>query len=245
MKITTLQQLSLISLSAVALAASSLTAQAQTDPIQEPQGATEVFSTDSPEDGNPVSAPNPGTVTTSATDLQFQTPSSNPEPESQATEETTETTEDSDVAQGPFGVAQPTRAGQSYVGAGYNIGFGDSGLGDSAFAINGKIGLTNTISVRPAAILGDDVAFLIPVTYDFNVRQEDPFDTSFPFAPYAGGGVVVSTGDDENIGFVLTGGLDVPLNESFTANAGLNVGFIEEDTDVGLLLGVGYTFPNY
>jgi hypothetical protein len=42
-------------------------------------------------------------------------------------------------------------------------------------------------------------------------------------------------------GFLLTGGVDVPLSPQFTATAGVNVGFID-DTEVGLLLGVGYNF---
>jgi hypothetical protein len=37
------------------------------------------------------------------------------------------------------------------------------------------------------------------------------------------------------------GGVDVPLSEQFTANAGVNVGFFGK-TEVGLRLGVGYNF---
>jgi hypothetical protein len=35
--------------------------------------------------------------------------------------------------------------------------------------------------------------------------------------------------------------VDVPLSREFTATAGLNVGFLDQ-TDVGLVLGVGYNF---
>ena len=62
-------------------------------------------------------------------------------------------------------------------------------------------------------------------------------------APYAGAGVIVSTGDNGNFGFLITGGVDVPLSRNFTATAGLNIGFLD-GAEVGLLVGVGYTFPN-
>ncbi|WP_269321124.1 hypothetical protein [Fischerella sp. PCC 9605] len=40
---------------------------------------------------------------------------------------------------------------------------------------------------------------------------------------------------------LLSGGLDVPLNDNFTATAGVNAAFLDE-TDVGLMIGVGYNF---
>jgi hypothetical protein len=55
--------------------------------------------------------------------------------------------------------------------------------------------------------------------------------------------VLISTGDDDNFGFLISGGVDVPLSTNFTATAGLNVGFVD-GAEVGLLVGVGYTFPN-
>ncbi len=185
----------------------------------------------------PVAKPIPGTLATSAalltapsqTSLQPKA-SSNPA--------------DSTVAQTEIQPGQATRGGRSYIGIGGNIGFGDTGLGSGAFVINSKIGLTSFISVRPSILLGDDVNFLIPVTYDFIIQSDDPF-APVPFAPFAGGGVVVSTADGNNIGFLLTGGVDVPLSREFVANATLNVGFLEDSTDVGITVGVGYTFPNF
>jgi hypothetical protein len=53
--------------------------------------------------------------------------------------------------------------------------------------------------------------------------------------------VAISTGDDSTIGALITGGVDVPLSSQFTATAAVNVGFVDE-TEVGLLIGVGYTF---
>jgi hypothetical protein len=40
---------------------------------------------------------------------------------------------------------------------------------------------------------------------------------------------------------LLSGGVDVPIANQLTANAGVNVSFLD-DTNIGLLLGVGYNF---
>ena len=180
--------------------------------------------------------PFPG-VTTSAAALSA--------PPQQPTAVTPNLPNDSEVAQTDIELGRTTRAGRSYVGVGFNIGFGgDSALGDGSFAVISKIGLTNTLSVRPSVLLGDDTTFLLPVTYDFNIRQSDPFEP-VRFAPYVGGGVTISTGDDSDIGFLVTGGVDVPLTRQFTANAALNIGFQSDEVPVGVILGVGYTFPGF
>lgn len=139
-----------------------------------------------------------------------------------------------------------TRSGPSYIGIGGNLGFGgDSALGDSSFAIISKIGLTSNFSVRPTVLFRDNVTVLIPVTYDFVSQNAVEVSDDFVItaAPYAGAGVAFSTGDDSNFGFLISGGVDVPLSSNFTATAGLNIGFLD-GAEVGLLLGVGYTFPN-
>jgi hypothetical protein len=136
-----------------------------------------------------------------------------------------------------------TRSGPSYIGVGGNIGLsGDTALGDSGFAIISKIGLTNNLSLRPGANIGDDTVVLLPITLDFpaaSVVDSKEFQVSA--APYIGGGAAISTGDDSDIGFLVTGGVDVPISPQFTANAGVNVGFLDE-TEFGLTVGVGYNF---
>ncbi|MEA5570621.1 hypothetical protein [Calothrix sp. UHCC 0171] len=151
------------------------------------------------------------------------------------------------VAQADINPGRVTRGGSSYVGIAGNIGLGggDSALGDGNFAVMSKIGLTRTISVRPSAVFGDNTAILIPVTYDFSVQSaEDPFTEPLPFAPYVGVGAAIKTGDDSQIGFLVSGGVDIPLNRQFTATAAINAGFFDQ-TDVGLLLGVGYNFQGF
>ncbi len=152
------------------------------------------------------------------------------------------------IAQADINPGRVTRGGYSYVGVAGNIGIGggDSALGDGNFAVTSKIGLTRTISVRPSAVFGDNTAILIPVTYDFSVQStEDPFAEPLPFAPYVGVGAAIKTGNDESrIGFLVSGGIDVPLNQQFTATAAVNAAFFDQ-TDVGLLLGIGYNFRGF
>src|SRR6476469_30473 len=165
------------------------------------------------------------------------------------------------VAETPATVSEPTkkvaqgtqirpgranRSGHSYIGIGGNLGFGgDSALGDSSFAIISKIGLTNNFSVRPSVLFRDNLTVLVPVTYDFVSQEAVEVSDDFVItaAPYAGAGVAFSTGDNSNFGFLISGGVDVPLSRNFTATAGLNVGFLD-GAEVGLLVGGGYTFPN-
>ena len=139
-----------------------------------------------------------------------------------------------------------TRSGPSYIGIGGNLGFGgDTALGDGSFAVISKIGLTNNFSVRPTVLFRDNLTILVPVTYDFVSQNAVEVSDDFVItaAPYVGAGVIISTGDDGNFGFLISGGVDVPISSNFTATAGLNVGFVD-GAEVGLLLGVGYTFPN-
>lgn len=151
------------------------------------------------------------------------------------------------VAQADIDVGRSTRGGSSYLGAGVNIGLngGSSALGDGNFAILSKVGLTRTFSVRPSVLLGDNATILLPLTYDFSFQQVgDPFSEPLPIAPYLGAGAAIRTGDDTEAAFLVTGGVDVPLNRQFTATAAVNAGFFNR-TDVGLLLGVGYNFSGF
>lgn len=185
---------------------------------------------------NVTPMPVPGVAETSATSLTIKTPTiaQNKQPVTQSNAP--------EVAQLPVDPGRSTRGGSSYIGVGGNIGLsGDTALGDGNFTIISKIGLTRNIAVRPSVVLGNDATFLIPLTYDFSIRPAEALEEVFPLAPYVGAGVSIGTGDNDNIGLLLTGGIDVPLNSQFTANAAVNVG-IADETDVGLAIGVGYNF---
>ena len=188
----------------------------------------------------------PGTDTTTPTTPDTQIPpTTTPDTPTTPTEETTPTEptfRDDAVEPGTA-----TRGGSSYVGVAANIGLGDdqTALGDTNFAVISKIGFTDVKSVRPSVVIGDNTTILIPVTYDFNLRptgaEEEAIST---FAPYIGGGLGIATGDDSDVGPMLTAGVDVPINPQFTATAGINAGFFD-DASVGITLGVGYNFGEF
>lgn len=257
----------LLNIAALAVASSTLSAQAET--ITQP--AAQTTKTLLPQISSQASAALKSDATTTATDKGFDTlaslnsalkslsekdastvPPLDPTPLTSASalknELTTSpklepvlTTSESEVAQVNITPGRTTTSGPSYVGIAGNIGFnGDSRLGSSSFAVIGKVGLTSNLSVRPAILLGENTAILIPATYDFQPTTVNE-ENSINIAPYAGGGVAISTGDNGRVGFLLSGGVDVPLSSKFTATAGLNIGFLRK-TEVGLLIGVGYNF---
>lgn len=133
----------------------------------------------------------------------------------------------------------------AYIGIGANLGLGNgnSSLSQGRFVVYGKLGFTENISVRPAILLGNETTVLIPVTYDFPLQAADAIQP-VSFVPYLGGGAIIASGSgNNNLGFLLTGGVDFPISRDFTATAGLNVGFIRSTTDFGILLGVAYNIP--
>lgn len=149
------------------------------------------------------------------------------------------TIESQEVAQ-TFEPGRATRSGSSYIGVGGNLGItGNTRVGEGSFSVISKVGLTRNLSIRPAALVGDNTVFLVPLTVDF--PQENLEITQLSVAPYIGGGVAISTGQDSTVGALITGGVDVPLSQQITATGGVNVSFIDE-TDVGISLGVGYNF---
>ena len=136
-----------------------------------------------------------------------------------------------------------TRGGSSYVGVAGNLGLGgDSALSEPNFAVISKLGLTRNISVRPSAVIGDDTIILVPLTLDLAPRATNPLGgQTFAISPYIGAGVAIETSNDANIGLLLTGGVDLPIGARFTVNGAVNAAFLDQ-TDVGLMLGVGYNF---
>ncbi len=131
---------------------------------------------------------------------------------------------------------QATVSSSSYLGLGVNFDFDE---GDPGLAILSKLGLTDRFSVRPNVVTDFDTAtFRIPLTIDFPSQVQLG---RFGIAPYLGGGLAFSVGDDSDVGPMLTAGVDVPLTSRFTGTAAFNVDFIN-DTDFGAYVGVGYNF---
>jgi hypothetical protein len=215
--------------------------QAETVPTDLSTEVTEVDTADLATDMTPEMstetakvAPVPGTTATSAQVLTA--PTATPAAPAEAAMPETAAPK---VAQS-IEPGRGTRSGSSYVGVGLNVGLtGDTALGDTNFTVLSKIGLTRTISVRPSVIIGDDADILIPVTLDFPSYTAD--DIGISAAPYVGAGVAITTGDSDLVRLLLTGGVDVPITPQFTATAAVNAA-VFDDTDIGILLGVGYNF---
>jgi uncharacterized surface protein with fasciclin (FAS1) repeats len=140
------------------------------------------------------------------------------------------------------GEGAAARVKRNYVAVAGNIGLGgNTALGSGNFAVTSKFGLTNNFSVRPGAVIGDDTVFLVPITYDFAFRPTDIGGSDAVISPYLGAGVAIGTGDDTDFGLLLTGGVDYPLSSQFMVTGAVNATFVD-DTDVGIMLGIGYRF---
>jgi hypothetical protein len=194
----------------------------------------ESSATTSPEAATPV----PGTTSQSSSSLT--------EPDTSSSTGTTSSSGSSNILAQDIEGGRATQSGSSYIGIGGNIGVGDGDtqIGEGAFAIISKIGLTSYLSARPSLLISDGVTILLPVTYDFTFGAGPTDELGFRAAPYLGAGAVISTEDDFDIDLLLTGGVDVPLGSQFTATAAVNVSLFG-NTAVGVLLGVGYNFSGF
>lgn len=187
-----------------------------------------------PAAGAYVPAPVPGTTATSAAALTT--------PRDRQLAPAPKTADVDEVAQIDVEPGTPTFGGNSYIGIAGNIGLdGNSALGDTSFMVISKVGLTTRIAVRPSVAIDNDPVFLIPLTYDFTLRPVDAFTRRLPIAPYVGAGVAFSTGNNSDVGPLLTAGADLPITSRFTATAAVNAAFLDK-TDIGILIGIGYNF---
>ncbi len=126
------------------------------------------------------------------------------------------------------------RSGSDFVGIGADFGYVDS----VSFAVISKLSLSEQIALRPSVLVGDDLAVLVPVTYEFTRFSTDV--SGFQIRPYAGVGASYD-GDGEDFNLLLAAGADAPLSQRFTLNAQANLG-VFNDTDFGVTVGVGYNF---
>ncbi|MBE9015480.1 hypothetical protein C7Y66_22210 [Chroococcidiopsis sp. CCALA 051] len=224
-----------VGIATVGVLAGGLSAQAQTassNPTQDTKVSTSAAALRNDSANSTVAQVDPTYPSTQPTTPTTEPPATTPE------------TTPTQTTPGAIEPGRATRGGSSYVGVGGNIGLGggDTALGIGNFTVISKIGFTEAVSARPAVVIGDDTTFLIPITYDFTVQPTGVATEAISsFAPYVGGGLAIATGDNSDVGPMLTAGADVPLGDRLTANAGVNVGFFDS-TSVGLTIGVGYNF---
>ncbi|MEM6613825.1 MAG: hypothetical protein AAF652_16515 [Cyanobacteria bacterium P01_C01_bin.72] len=155
----------------------------------------------------------------------------------QTTEET-ETEEDDILTSTPTPI--PTR---SYIGIGGNIGLsGDSTpFGDSGFSLLGRTAITDNISLHTSSVFRDDGVSAFALTFGVPISQSGR-DLELVY-PFVGSGIAVEDlfGDFE-VNALVTTGVDVPILRRLTGTVRLNFDFAEDDTNIGLLIGVGYNF---
>jgi opacity protein-like surface antigen len=135
--------------------------------------------------------------------------------------------------------AQSVPTDYNYVGLG--VGVGDVGSSDVGLSVHSKFTVGNNVSLRPGVITDFDfddgqTAFNIPVTYDFN-----PVTRNGKLLPYAGGGLAFTTGDDSDVGPLVTAGVDYRVTDNVTLNGAVNWA-IYDDSQINGVFGVGYTF---
>lgn len=133
-------------------------------------------------------------------------------------------------------------AGSSnYLGIGADFGTTD----DISFAVISKYAFNEQVAIRPSVLIGDGFAVLVPVTYEFSRYSTNL--QGFQISPYAGvGASYVDGDDDESFGLLLSGGVDVPISQRFTANAQANfAGVFTDESNFGVTVGVGYNFGGF
>ncbi|MEL6780500.1 MAG: hypothetical protein AAFO06_25000 [Cyanobacteria bacterium J06597_16] len=118
------------------------------------------------------------------------------------------------------------------------------GGGDDGFAVNSKFSIMDNLSIRPEVSTdfdfddGEDVSYLVPITYDFNaIGMQNAM-----LNPFLGAGVSGDIGDDSDVEFALVAGADYRFANKYVANGSVNYAPFADDDEVGFTLGLGYLF---
>ncbi len=118
------------------------------------------------------------------------------------------------------------------------------GGGDDGFVVNGKLSVTDNVSIRPEIATdfnfsdAEDVSYLVPVTYDFNTVELG----GQALNPFLGAGISGDIGNDSSIDFSLVAGTDYRFADRYVANASVNYAPFADNDEVGFTVGVGYLF---
>ncbi|KAB8315208.1 hypothetical protein SD81_035180 [Tolypothrix campylonemoides VB511288] len=129
-----------------------------------------------------------------------------------------------------------------YIGIGGSIGLsGDkTALGSGGLAILSKNRLTDNLSLHSTNVVFGSRTAISTFALTFGIPIRDQLSGQVLAFPFVGGGLLVK--GDFDVNGLATGGVDVPISQDLTATAQVNVGFLDDDTDVGLQIGIGYNF---
>ncbi len=137
----------------------------------------------------------------------------------------------------PFTAQAQTATNYNYVG----IGGGEDGL-----VVNGKVSITDNLSIRPSVSTDFDfdddeaVSYLVPLTYDFSVGTGRA--TFNPFVGAGIGGDLGGDSDGDQIDLALVAGTDYRFARRYVANGSVNYKPFADNNEVGFTVGVGYLF---
>jgi len=129
---------------------------------------------------------------------------------------------------------------RSYIGVGATIGLSDSdetGLGEGGFSIISRVGFTENLGLHNVAIFSDEFTSNFALTIRLPVKSDQSGRTLVD--PFIGPGITIQDGEIEAL---VSAGADVPLTPDIAATARLNIGFTNDDTEIGIILGLGYNF---
>ncbi|NET38013.1 MAG: hypothetical protein F6K19_39455 [Cyanothece sp. SIO1E1] len=127
---------------------------------------------------------------------------------------------------------------RSYIGIGGNIGASgsDSSLGEGGFAIVNKGGFLRNLSTHGALIIGgSDATGTTALTGELPIKNRAGEVVVIPFI---GGGLWFHGEVDP----LFSAGVDLPFSEDVSGTVRVNAGFDSDETDVGVMLGLGYNF---
>ncbi|VEP14094.1 conserved exported hypothetical protein [Hyella patelloides LEGE 07179] len=166
--------------------------------------------------------------------LHFPSQAQNIDPEMESDREDIEVTSEEEEEK------EPTR---SYIGLGGTIGIsGDATpLGEGGFSLIGRSAFTDKFSLHTSSLFQDDGLSLFSLTLGFPIgNSSSERELLFPFA---GAGIAIEDlFGDFGVDALITTGVDIPIGKKFVGTARVNITFPENDTDIGLLLGIGYNF---
>ncbi|RAM50643.1 MAG: hypothetical protein C6Y22_15800 [Hapalosiphonaceae cyanobacterium JJU2] len=130
----------------------------------------------------------------------------------------------------------------NYIGIGGSIGLSgdETALGSGGLAILTKNRLTDNLSLHSTSVVFGSRTAISTAALTFGIPITDQPSGQVVAFPFVGGGVLLKGNFD--VSGLITGGVDVPISEELTATAQVNLGFLDDNTDVGLQIGIGYNF---
>ena len=105
------------------------------------------------------------------------------------------------------------------------------------FSIISRTGFTENLGLHSAAIFADKFTSNLAFTVRLPVKSDRSGRTLLE--PFIGPGIIVQDGE---VDALVSAGVDVPLTRDIAGTARLNIGFPNDDTEIGIIFGLGYNF---